>query len=109
MDPKAQADLWNQQHTLARAKGKTPEQVAARREVVELFCRVHLPADPPPTTIDYQQPIAVINGRTVNTENPKATGFLGLGPKPLYLVSKAIPPKTDQDPIHCLEFFPLKN
>ena len=113
MDPriKAQADALIEQDALARAKGKTPEQIEARRAVVDIFCRMHLP-DAPPTLrdgVDYEQPVAGVNGRTASLENPKGGGLFGLGAKPSYLVSKTVPPKSDEDPIYALQYFPRKN
>jgi hypothetical protein len=109
-----QADAWMRDSALAQAKGSTPDHIAARQRVARLFCEIHLPADAPDAraahlaSIDDSAPVANINGRTVDLQNPKAKGFLGLGRKPAYIVSERFPPQKPEDPIYALEYFPVK-
>jgi hypothetical protein len=109
-----QAELWAQDDALARAKGAAPEQVAARQRVAKLFCEIHFTAESAEVraghlaSIDYSAPLAPINARTVDPQNPKAKGLFGLGRKPAYLVSARFPPRKPEDPIYALEYFPVK-
>ena len=110
----AQADNCLRDDAQAQAKGSTPEQRAARHRVAQLFCEIHLASDAPEArstrlaVIDYSAPVAVINGRGVDLQNPKAKGFLGLGRKPVYLVSTRFIPQKPEDPIYALEYIPVK-
>jgi hypothetical protein len=114
-DSQAKADAWLKQDLVARSKGSSPEQIEARKGVARLFCEMHFPADTPAARdarlaqIDYTQPLSPANGRTVDTGNPKASGFLGMGRKPAYLVSAQFLPKKPEDPIYALQYIPLKS
>jgi hypothetical protein len=109
-----QAEAWAQDDALARGKGSSPEQVAARQRVTKLFCAIHFAGEAAEATasrlaaVDYQAPVTTINGRTVDVQNPKAKGFLGLGRKPGYWVSEKYPPKGAEEPIYAIEYFPVK-
>src|SRR2546423_1120519 len=91
-DPSAaaqsRADACARDDALARGKGASPEQAAARKRVAALFCQCHLPAETSDAVqailqaIDCAQPVTTTNGRMVNLENPKGRGFLGMGNKP---------------------------
>ncbi len=111
---RAKADGFLKDDTLARAKGKTPEQIAARKRVAATFCQWHLPNEKPEDLqklydqIDYDMPVGPTNGRNRDLEHPKGTGLLGMGRKPAFIQSKAFHPHKPDDPIYCLEYFPLK-
>lgn len=108
---KAKVDAWAKDDALAASKGKTPQQMEARRRVMELFCQLHLPKETPDTiqtildSVDYTFPVTTTNGRLVDMENPKGTGMFGMGRKPSYLVSKAFPPQNPEAPIYVVEYF----
>jgi hypothetical protein len=110
----ARADGLMKDDALARAKGKTPEQIEARKRVAAVFCELHLSQQKPEeiqallAAMDYDMTVSTTNGRNVDLENPKGSGFLGLGRKPVYLQSKAYPPADDQHPIYALEYFILE-
>ncbi len=110
----AKADALMKDDTLARAKGNTPDQLAARQRVASLFCDIHFPAETAAAraarlaTLDYSAPVTNLNGRAVDLQNPRAKGLLGLGRKPAYLVSARFPPQKPEDPIYALEYFPVK-
>lgn len=104
-----QADAYAADDGLARSKGATPEQVAARQRVVKLFCGIHFVNEPVEVAqVDYAEPVRTINGQGQDLQNPKSRGFMGLGRKPAYLVSAKFPPKKPEEPIYALEYFPLK-
>jgi hypothetical protein len=111
---RATTDGFLKDDALARAKGAKPEQVAARQRLAKFFCDSHFAAESAElragrlAQIDYTAPLATVNGRTVDVQNPKAKGFLGMGRKPAYFVSATYPPQTPEDPIYALEYFPLK-
>ena len=111
---KAKAAQMQNDDKLARAKGSSPEQLIARQHVAAFFREAHCPTDAPEVraahlaAIDYGAPVATINGRTVDLQSPRAKGLLGLGRKPAYWVSERFPPKSAEDPIYALEFFPVK-
>ena len=44
-------------------------------------------------TIDLEQPVQVVNASGVDTNVPATRGLFGMGRKPQYLLSKALPPK----------------
>jgi hypothetical protein len=108
---KEESDRLIKEDTLAREKGKMPEQVQARRAVAEQFLEMHMPEDSTTARdallaeMDYERPIRVINAAGMDVEHPKGTGFLGLGGKPAYVLSKRFPPKLAEDPIYALEYF----
>ena len=113
MTPKEKADAMIQDDSLARSKGNGPEQIEARRRVALLFCKCHLPKETPElqanrlAMIDYTSPVISTNAKGIDINNPKR-GFLGMGRKPAYFISEAIPPKKPEDPVYALEYFPLK-
>jgi hypothetical protein len=113
-DANAKTQAFMKDDSLARAKGSTPEQIEARKRVARLFCELHFPKDNAAAIearlapVDYTQTVTTTNGRLVNMETPKSVGFMGMGRKPAYFVSAAFPPKKPDDPIYCLEYFPLK-
>jgi hypothetical protein len=105
---------WAQQrqrtYELAMAKGNSAEHTAARRTVIMDFISVHNPKtaeNPQPflVTVDFASPVRVVNGRDIDMDHPKATGFFGMGRKPAYLRSENMPPKTPEDPVYALEYF----
>ena len=118
MDPTAKAHAmagaFMKDDALARAKGSTPDQVAARQRVARLFCDIHFASESPElragrvALIDFSLPVATINGRAVDPQNPKSKGFLGMGRKPAYFFSAAFVPQKPEDPIYALEYFPVK-
>lgn len=101
-------------HELALAKGQDPEQIEARKRVVQIFFEQHLPDEPPEVVaaflqkVDCTQPVVSMNARGIDVQNPKARGFLGFGRKPAYVVSKKYVPAHDHDPIHALEYYPVQ-
>jgi len=101
-------------HDLARAKGATPEHMAARQKVIRTFFGLHLPEKPPAEVeaylqnVDLRQPVQVVNAAGVDTNAPASGGILGLGRKPQYLVSPRFPPTSPGDPIYALKSFPAK-
>jgi hypothetical protein len=112
--PEPGSEQWvlrkQRDYELAASKGNTPDHTAARRETIMDFLEVHDPkthANPQPflVTVDFAHPVRVVNGRTLDIENPKATGFLGFGRKPSYLKSDKLAPKKDDDPLYALEYF----
>ena len=100
---------------LALSSGTTPEHQAARRRVADQFCGIHFSHESAPARtarlarIDYTQPVCVRNVRGVDVENPKRSGFLGLGRKPEYFISTVFPPREPDDPIYALEYYPVKS
>ena len=110
---RADADAWKKDDALARARGSSAEQIAARQRVVKMFCEIHFPKDTPEiregklAQVDYTVPTTTLNGRNVDLDNPKSKGFLGIGRKPAYFVSEAIPPQKPEEPIYVLEYFPV--
>lgn len=108
-----QAELWAKDDALARAKGSGAEQVAARQRVAKLFCGIHFSTETADVmanrlaAIDYSAPLRAVNGRTIDVQNPRAKGFLGLGRTPAYFVSARFPPQKADDPIYALEYFPV--
>ena len=112
---RAKGEQLQQDHKLALAKGQTPEQIEARKRVVNVFWEQHLPHEKPDALqafsgrVDYTQPLVSMNARGLDVQNPKGKGLLGLGRKPAYLLSQQFPPHTDADPIYALEYFPLKS
>jgi hypothetical protein len=110
-----QAEQYKKDDTLARTKGKTPEQIEARKRVAALYLELHYPQVKPDeiqnvlAVIDYEMTVSTTNGRYVDLEKPKGTGFMGFGRKPQYLVSKAYPPKEEKDPIYALEYFVVES
>ncbi len=111
----AKSAALTQDAGLAAAKGASPDQQAARRRVAELFCSIHLPTATPDevaariAALDLGQPVQVVNAAGIDTSAPPARGFWGVGKKPQYLVSKAVPPKKPDDPVYALKSFPAKN
>jgi hypothetical protein len=111
----AKAAQLQQDHQLALSKGQTPEQIEARKRVVNVFWEQHLPQEKPEVLqsfmarVDYTQPLVSMNARGIDVQNPKGKGLLGLGRKPAYLLSLQFPPHTDTDPIYALEYIPLKS
>ena len=112
---RAKGEQLQQDHKLALAKGQSPAQIEARKRVVNVFWEQHLPHEKPEALqaltarVDFTQPLVSMNARGLDVNDPKAKGFLGLGRKPAYLLSRQFPPKTDADPIYALEYFPLKS
>jgi len=112
-DARAKADAYMKDDALARTKGSSPEQVEARKRVARLFCEIHLPDEKPAERnvrlagVDYTQPLFPTNARGIDVNAPKG-GFLGLGRKPAYIVSAKLPPKTPDDPVYALEYYPVK-
>ena len=112
---KAMTDGWMQDDALARAKGSTPEQVAARQRMAKLFCGMHFSRESEElrgqrlALIDYTAPITSVNGRSVDLQNPKSKGFMGMGRKPAYFISATFPPQKPEDPIYALEYYPVKD
>jgi hypothetical protein len=97
-------------YELGAAKGGSPDHTAARRTIIMDFLGFHVPktaANPQPflATVDFAQPVRIVNGRALDIDNPKATGFLGLGRKPAYLRSEKMLPQKDDDPLYALEYF----
>jgi hypothetical protein len=113
-EARAKGAQLQQDHKLALAKGQTPEQIVARKRVVNVFWEQHLPHEKPEALqaftarVDFTQPLVSMNARGIDVNDPKAKGFLGLGRKPAYLLSRQFPPHTDADPIYALEYFPVK-
>jgi len=111
----AKSDVWLKDDALARAKGAAAPQLAARQRVARLFCDIHLAAETEDARaahlacIDYAAPVATVNARNIDVQNPRAKGLLGLGRKPAYLVSARFPPQKPEDPIYALEYFPIKS
>jgi hypothetical protein len=110
---KVKADQLLQDHDLGRAKGQSPEQIAARKRVVEVFLEQHLPEEPAEALatlkagVDYTQPLVSTNARGIDIAKPKGKGFLGMGRKPAYLLSKRFAPRGESDPMYALEYFPV--
>lgn len=108
------SDAAQQDYKLAVNKGSSPDHIDARRRVARTFCEIHFPKETPADlqhrldAIDYSQTLAVVNARGIDVDNPKRTGFLGIGGKLAYYVGAAIPPKQPGDPIYALEYHPLK-
>jgi len=113
-DIAAKSKALTQDAEMAASKGASPEQQAARRRVVELFCSMHVPETTPGqteaylATIDLEQPVQVVNASGVDTNVPATRGLFGMGRKPQYLLSKALPPKKPEDPIYALKSFPAR-
>jgi hypothetical protein len=97
-------------YELGATKGNSPDHAAARRTTILDFLGFHDPktaAKPDPflATVDFSQPVRIVNGRTLDIANPKATGLFGMGRKPSYLKSEKMPPKKEDDPLYALEYF----
>lgn len=111
---RAKADRFMKDDQLSRSKGKTPEHIEARKRVAALFCELHLAHETPEAVkshldaIDYTMPLGPTNARGIDLEHPKGAGFLGMGRKPAYLASKEFAPKSENEPIYALEYYPLK-
>jgi hypothetical protein len=106
-----QAEVWAKDDALARGKGASAEQVEARRRVARLFCEIHFAGEAAAARlelVDFVMPVATVNGRGVDVENPKGKGILGMGRKPAYWVSERFPPKVAEDPIYALEYYPVR-
>jgi hypothetical protein len=77
-----------------------------------LFCEIHFGKSEGHAgrlaEVDYALPVATVNGHGVDLVNPKGKEFFGMGRKPAYWVSERFPPKTAEDPIYALEYFPVK-
>jgi hypothetical protein len=114
IDAAAKSEPLKKDHELALVKGQSPEQIEARKRVVRLFFELHLPDETPDAVeaflqrVDCTQPLVSMNARGIDVQNPKARGFLGLGRKPAYLLSKRYAPAQDTDPLHALEYYPAQ-
>ena len=112
-EARAKGEQLQKDHSLALAKGQTPEQVEARKRVVKVFFEQHLPAEKPDAveaflqSVDCTQPLVSMNARGVDVQNPRGKGLLGLGRKPAYVLSKQFPPHSETDPIYALEYYPV--
>jgi len=109
----ARSDASQKQHELAAQRGQAPEQRAARQTVVINFFELHLPkkkeqAEAYLQQVDLSQPVCVVNAAGIDTAAAPSRGLLGVGKRPQYLVSEAVPPADAASPVYALRSMPAR-
>ena len=109
----AEANQHRHTHELAAARGRTAEHIAARKAVIATFFQCHLPKKKEQAAayvqrVDLNRPVLVVNAAGIDTAAAPSRGMLGLGQRPQFLVSEAVPPRDAGGPVYALRSFPAR-